>query len=78
VNVRAWTDGGRRRAQAGAEPAGDHREAALRAGRVPGGRQGFIAVQPDGSKALVQVDDATDEAFIAEDPAVFGRLGPVL
>ena len=36
--------------------------------------KGFLAIEPDGSKALVQVDNATAAAFIAEDPEVFGRL----
>jgi hypothetical protein len=36
--------------------------------------KGFIAVQPDGTKALVQVDDATAAAFIDEDPVAFGPL----
>lgn len=40
--------------------------------------KGFVAVEPDGTKALVQVDDATAAAYIDEDPAVFGpftRMG---
>lgn len=36
--------------------------------------KGFVAVEPDGTKALVQVDDETAAAFVAEDRAVFGPL----
>ena len=34
----------------------------------------FLSVEPDGSKALVQVDDATSQEFMHEDPKVFGPL----
>lgn len=36
--------------------------------------KGFVAVHPDGSKALVEVDDATAASFIEEDERVFGPL----